>query len=345
MPHESPRPLADAQRELGEVIAEVVLSRLRHRLTSRAFAAVVVLVALRSASAPKTILEADAFRDADVPRAITSIVEAAIAHRLRLTDIAADARGETDAEAARLRVYATIDGPVFEQGRSEGRADVATMIREVIDPDDTDKLNLDGLIDRVRGMSVRIASLVEDLSRGDVEVGKLVRMRDEIRRVLKIEAPPIDGDLDGQIITALDRQRAAMAEADDVFKSLATLVGLAPEAKMQAILERVRAGWSATLATTDPGEQPITKLRQAYDALVAENLALARALGGVAAAVKGYRWIPAGEWGPFPAGKRTARTLRREASECFAEVLRIVDQALRASASRLDAEAQGGRRG
>ena len=99
------------------------------------------------------------------------------------------------------------------------------------------------------------------------------------------------------------------------------------------------------LATTDPGEQPITKLRRAYDALVAENLALARALGGVAAAVKGYRWIPAGEWGPFPAGKRTARTLRREASECFAEVLRIVDEALRASAARLDAEAQGGRRG
>ncbi|MCA9636780.1 MAG: hypothetical protein KC420_12195, partial [Myxococcales bacterium] len=89
----------------------------------------------------------------------------------------------------------------------------------------------------------------------------------------------------------------------------------------------------------------IADARQAHDALVAENLALARALGGVAAAVKGYRWIPAGEWGPFPAGKRTARTLRREASECFAEVLRIVDEALRASAARLDAEAQGGRRG
>lgn len=93
MSQKSPRPLADAQRELGEVIAEVVLSQ-RHRLTPRAFMAVVVLVAHRSADDPKTLLEADAFRDADVAHAITSIVEAAIAHRHRLTDIAVDARGE-----------------------------------------------------------------------------------------------------------------------------------------------------------------------------------------------------------------------------------------------------------
>ena len=111
------------------------------------------------------------------------------------------------------------------------------------------------------------------------------------------------------------------------------------------VLPPVVTGWLLLILFGIQAEQPITKLRRAYDALVAENLALARALGGVAAAVKGYRWIPAGEWGPFPAGKRTARTLRREASECFAEVLRIVDEALRASAARLDAEAQGGRRG
>lgn len=110
----------------------------------------------------------------------------------------------------------------------------------------------------------------------------------------------------------------------------------------EAAADRANAALEELLRQLDAR---VAEARLAHDELVAENLALARALGGVAAAVKGYRWIPAGEWGPFPEGKRTARTLRREASECFAEVLRIVDEALRTSAARLDAEAQGGRRG
>lgn len=41
------------------------------------------------------------------------------------------------------------DGPVYRAGRSEGRADIAALLRKIIDPADTRHLNLDGLLDAV----------------------------------------------------------------------------------------------------------------------------------------------------------------------------------------------------
>lgn len=43
-----------------------------------------------------------------------------------------------------------VDGPIFNLGRSEGRADVAAELRRIIDPSDEQHLSLDGTLDIVR---------------------------------------------------------------------------------------------------------------------------------------------------------------------------------------------------
>jgi hypothetical protein len=45
---------------------------------------------------------------------------------------------------------AKVDGPTFNLGRSEGRADVAAELRRIIDPNDEQHLSLDGTLDIVR---------------------------------------------------------------------------------------------------------------------------------------------------------------------------------------------------
>ncbi len=42
------------------------------------------------------------------------------------------------------------DSYLFQQGRAEGRSDVVSMLRKIIDPDDTEHLSLDGVLDKVR---------------------------------------------------------------------------------------------------------------------------------------------------------------------------------------------------
>ena len=49
-----------------------------------------------------------------------------------------------------LEEQAKVDGPVFNLGRSEGRADVAVELRKIIDPTDEQHLSLDGTLDIVR---------------------------------------------------------------------------------------------------------------------------------------------------------------------------------------------------
>jgi hypothetical protein len=49
-----------------------------------------------------------------------------------------------------LEKQAAVDGPVFNLGRSEGRADVAVELRKIIDPNDEQHLSLDGTLDIVR---------------------------------------------------------------------------------------------------------------------------------------------------------------------------------------------------
>lgn len=48
-----------------------------------------------------------------------------------------------------------VDGPAYNAGRAEGRADLCAAIRAIIDPADTNRWNRDGLLEEVR----RLASL------------------------------------------------------------------------------------------------------------------------------------------------------------------------------------------
>lgn len=48
------------------------------------------------------------------------------------------------------RAYGAIDDdPVFQQGRHEGWSDIAAKLRAIVDPNDVDHLNIDGLLVRV----------------------------------------------------------------------------------------------------------------------------------------------------------------------------------------------------
>lgn len=48
-----------------------------------------------------------------------------------------------------LKVASMFDGPIFNQGRAEGRADVSVSLRKVLDPTDAEHLNLDGSLKKV----------------------------------------------------------------------------------------------------------------------------------------------------------------------------------------------------
>lgn len=53
-------------------------------------------------------------------------------------------------EVRHLRTEAATDGPVYERGRWEGRADVAARLREILDPEDKNKWTLDGCLKEVK---------------------------------------------------------------------------------------------------------------------------------------------------------------------------------------------------
>lgn len=52
-----------------------------------------------------------------------------------------------------LEEQARVDGPIFNLGRSEGRADIAVELRKIIDPNDEQHLSLDGTLDIVRKLA------------------------------------------------------------------------------------------------------------------------------------------------------------------------------------------------
>jgi hypothetical protein len=60
---------------------------------------------------------------------------------------------------------ASTDGPVFNRGRSEGRADVAALLRMAL-PGAAEKLNLDAQVKLVADFKMRVAELVDWLKRG-----------------------------------------------------------------------------------------------------------------------------------------------------------------------------------
>lgn len=55
-----------------------------------------------------------------------------------------------------------VDGPVFNLGRSEGRADVAVQLRKLVDPEDLNHWNLDGTLAEVARL-VQAAPLLKEL--------------------------------------------------------------------------------------------------------------------------------------------------------------------------------------
>lgn len=49
---------------------------------------------------------------------------------------------------------ALVDGPIYNQGRAEGRADVYALLRKILDPTDVQHWNADGVLNEVRRLKV-----------------------------------------------------------------------------------------------------------------------------------------------------------------------------------------------
>lgn len=61
-------------------------------------------------------------------------------------------------ERDEAREAARVDGPVFVSGRHEGWSDIAAKLRAILDPADTEHLNLDGLLCRVAHLAAERAA-------------------------------------------------------------------------------------------------------------------------------------------------------------------------------------------
>lgn len=90
-------------------------------------------------------------------------------------------------ERDEARTKAATDGPAYNAGRSEGRADIAAELRAALDPDDVHHWNITGVIGHVRGLAQSLA-IACDL--GSV-------------------SPTPDGDAPTMTITATDPEDAA----------------------------------------------------------------------------------------------------------------------------------------
>ena len=54
-----------------------------------------------------------------------------------------------------------VDGEVYNMGRAEGKADVSASLRHILDPDDINNWNLDGLLKEVIRLSQEHAAAVK----------------------------------------------------------------------------------------------------------------------------------------------------------------------------------------
>lgn len=99
----------------------------------------------------------------------------------------AEATARTVAE-----IRCKVDGPVYNAGRSEGHADVAARLRAILDPEDTEHWNLDGLLAEV----ARLRDLAQCGPWRVVEAEKSSGEKLGVFNVVRRYSPPFDRDMD-----------------------------------------------------------------------------------------------------------------------------------------------------
>jgi len=106
-----------------------------------------------------------------------------------------------------------VDGPVFNLGRSEGRADVAAMLRQVVDPEDKLHLSLDGALNLVAQLVN--GDRVDPFLMGIREIASATRDLAEAAHTIPFEAQsgPV-GNLINGVATALHARVKALALPD-----------------------------------------------------------------------------------------------------------------------------------
>lgn len=83
-------------------------------------------------------------------------------------------------------------------------------------------------------------------------------------------------------------------------------------------------------------QREIARLKALIDR---DRTGLARALNVIRDLVKGWRWIPAGEWGSYPHDERTEEVLRAEVGTMAEAIETVATTSLRYSGALADAAA------
>lgn len=73
-----------------------------------------------------------------------------------------------------------------------------------------------------------------------------------------------------------------------------------------------------------------------------DRTGLAKGLNDVRLVLRGYGWIPAGEWGSYEWDERTEKHFRAEIGRCFEQADGIAVKALRESGDRANEAFRGG---
>lgn len=92
------------------------------------------------------------------------------------------------AQVATVTAEAATDGPAYQRGRSEGRADVAASLRALLDPSDAQHWNLDGALTEVRRIVRALATLTAERDIERLKVKTIESARDYFRREAVAEA-------------------------------------------------------------------------------------------------------------------------------------------------------------
>lgn len=64
-----------------------------------------------------------------------------------------------------LKKLSEVDGEVFEMGRCEGHSDISASLRNILDPEDKNKWNIDGLLNEVKDNLNMIYAMKKELNK------------------------------------------------------------------------------------------------------------------------------------------------------------------------------------
>ncbi len=148
--------------------------------------------------------------------------------------------------------------------------------------------------------------------------------------------------LSGETVEALkahfDATNLKVAALENDLTAIARVCGLAgvggPGQTVLCMVKDLHGQLGWQIERADGAEAEVANLKKLLDR---DHTGLAAGLARVRAVIRGWWWIPGGEWGSYEEHERTEEALRGEVGRCFEEVDRLAELALDESGVRAGA--------